>query len=60
LAKLKELGMQFDPLLPETRMALRRATAVVIEDARERVGDELIDSIRAAGKSGASAGSNHR
>jgi tripartite ATP-independent transporter DctP family solute receptor len=52
LAKLKEKGMQFDPLPPETRVALRRATAAVIEDARKRVGDELIDSMLAASKSG--------
>jgi TRAP-type transport system periplasmic protein len=51
LAGLKEKA-QFVPLPPETRAALRRATAVVVEDARKRVGDELIDSILAIGKSG--------
>jgi TRAP-type transport system periplasmic protein len=52
LAKLEESGMQFDPLPPETRVALRRATAAVVEDARTRVGDELINSMLAASKSG--------
>jgi hypothetical protein len=52
LLKLKEKGVQFDPLPPETRAALRQATHVVIEDARKRVGGELIDSMLAAGKSG--------
>jgi TRAP-type transport system periplasmic protein len=52
LAKLKELGMQFDPLPPETRAAMRRATAVVAEDARKRIGNQLIDSMLAASKSG--------
>jgi TRAP-type transport system periplasmic protein len=51
LAKLKEMGMQFDPLPPETRVALRRATAVVVEDAKKRVGNELIASMLAASKS---------
>jgi TRAP-type transport system periplasmic protein len=52
LVKLKDKGVQFDPLPPETRAALRRATHVVVEDARKRVGGELIDSILAVGKSG--------
>ncbi len=45
LMKLKEKGVQFDPLSPETRAALRRATSVVVESARKRFGDDLIDSI---------------
>jgi TRAP-type transport system periplasmic protein len=48
LVKLKEEGVQFDPLLPETRAALHRATAVVVKDARKQIGDELIDSVLAA------------
>jgi TRAP-type transport system periplasmic protein len=52
LVKLKEKGVQFDPLPPETRAALRRATEVVVEEARKRAGGELIDSILAVGKSG--------
>jgi TRAP-type transport system periplasmic protein len=50
LVKLKEMGMQFDPLSPETRAALHQATAVVLEDARKQVGAELIDRILAARK----------
>jgi tripartite ATP-independent transporter DctP family solute receptor len=48
LVKLREKGVQFDPLPPETRAALRRATAVVVEDTRKQVGDELMDNILAA------------
>jgi tripartite ATP-independent transporter DctP family solute receptor len=51
LAKLKEKGVQFDPVSPQMRAALRRATAVVVADARKRVGGELVDSVLAAGKS---------
>jgi tripartite ATP-independent transporter DctP family solute receptor len=52
LVKLKEKGVQFDPLPSKTRAALRRTTAVVVEDARKRFGGELVDSILAAGKPG--------
>jgi tripartite ATP-independent transporter DctP family solute receptor len=52
LVKLKEKGVQFDPLPRETRAALRRATAVVVKDARKRIGDEIIDNILAASKPG--------
>jgi TRAP-type transport system periplasmic protein len=58
LVKLKEKGMQFDPLPPETRVALRRATAGVIVDARKRFGAELVDKILVAGKVGAGKGVN--
>jgi hypothetical protein len=37
LVKLKEKGLQFDPLPPETRAALHQATAVVVDDARKRL-----------------------
>jgi TRAP-type transport system periplasmic protein len=46
--KIREKGLQFDPLPPETRAALRQATAVVVEDARKRFGNEYVDSILAA------------
>jgi TRAP-type C4-dicarboxylate transport system substrate-binding protein len=58
LAKLKEKGMQFDPLPAETRVALRRATARVIDDERKRFGAELVDKILVAGKMGAGKGDN--
>jgi TRAP-type transport system periplasmic protein len=45
LVTLKEKGLQFDPLPPETRAALHQATAVVVDDARKRFGDEVVDSI---------------
>jgi hypothetical protein len=43
-------------LPPETRAALRRTTAVVIEDARKQVGNDLVDSVLAAKKSETAAG----
>jgi TRAP-type transport system periplasmic protein len=55
LAILREKGVQFDPLPPETRVALRRATAVVIEDAKNRLGEKLVDGVLAT-TSGAGAG----
>ena len=45
LADLKAKGMQFDPLPPATRIALRRATAGVIDGVRRRVGAELVDKV---------------
>jgi TRAP-type transport system periplasmic protein len=53
LKNLKEKGMQFDSLPPETRVALRRATAGVIKDVRKRLGDKLVDSVLTAARSGA-------
>jgi TRAP-type transport system periplasmic protein len=50
LAKLKELGLKFEPVSPATRAALRKATAVVVDDARKRFGDEVLDGILAARK----------
>jgi len=47
LLKLKEKGLQFDPLPPETRAALHQATAVVVDDAKKRYGDKVVDSILA-------------
>jgi TRAP-type transport system periplasmic protein len=58
LVKLKEKGMQFDPVPPATRVAMRRATAVVIDDARKRFGDELVNRVLATSKRGASAATN--
>jgi TRAP-type transport system periplasmic protein len=52
LAKLKENGLQFDPLPRETRAALRRATAVVVDDARKRFGNTVVDSILASAATG--------
>jgi tripartite ATP-independent transporter DctP family solute receptor len=56
LETLKEKGMQFDPLPPATRVALRQATAVVVDDARKKVGDELVERILAVSKVGAGKG----
>ena len=52
LVKLKEKGLQFDPLPRETRAALHRATAVVVVDARKRFGNEVVDSILASAATG--------
>jgi TRAP-type transport system periplasmic protein len=48
-AALKEHGMQFDPLPPATRVALKKATAVVVEGARKRIGAGVVDQVIAAG-----------
>jgi TRAP-type transport system periplasmic protein len=52
LVKLKENGLQFDPLPRETRTALHRATAVVVDDTRKRFGDKVVDSILASAATG--------
>jgi tripartite ATP-independent transporter DctP family solute receptor len=52
LAILKEKGVQFDPLPPETRRALRQTTAVVIDDVKRRLGEKLVDSVLATTTSG--------
>ncbi len=52
LVKLKEKGLQFDPLPLKTRAALHRATAVVVEDAKKRFGDEVVNSILASAGTG--------
>jgi tripartite ATP-independent transporter DctP family solute receptor len=59
LATLQEKGLQFDPLPPETRVALRRATAVVIEDAKRRLGDKIVNGILAVAAPGAAKSSGH-
>jgi TRAP-type transport system periplasmic protein len=59
LEGLKEKGMQFDPLPPETRVALRKATAGVVVDVRKRLGDRLVDAVLAAAKEGASKRSGY-
>jgi len=45
LADLKAKGMQFDALPRATRVALRKATAGVIDGVRKRVGAELVDKV---------------
>jgi TRAP-type C4-dicarboxylate transport system substrate-binding protein len=59
LEGLKERGMQFDPLPPETRAALRKATAGVVVDVRRRLGDRLVDAVLAAAKAGPSKHSGY-
>ena len=53
LAGLKEKGMQFDALPPETRVALRKATAGVIDSVKNQVGADLVDKVLLARKRGA-------
>jgi hypothetical protein len=48
LADLRAKGMQFDSLSPETRAALRRASAGVIDDVKKRVGVDLVDKVISA------------
>jgi TRAP-type transport system periplasmic protein len=44
-AALKADGMQFDPIPNATRIVLRKATAWVIGNARQRIGAALVDQI---------------
>jgi hypothetical protein len=37
--------MQFDPLPSETRMALRRATAIVVDDVRKQIGADVVNKV---------------
>lgn len=48
LADLKAKGLQFDPVPPETRVALRKATADVINSMKNRVGAGLVENVFAA------------
>jgi TRAP-type transport system periplasmic protein len=48
LGRLQDAGMQFDPLPPETRVALRRATAGVVDDVRKWVDPDVVNRIVAA------------
>jgi tripartite ATP-independent transporter DctP family solute receptor len=50
LARLQEVGMQFDPLPRETRVALRRATASVVEDVKKWVGADVVNKVLAASR----------
>jgi TRAP-type C4-dicarboxylate transport system substrate-binding protein len=50
LARMQENGMQFDPLPPETRAALRQATASVVEDAKKWVGADLVNKVLATNR----------
>lgn len=45
LSALKDKGMQFDPLPSATRVAMRKATSVVIDGVRARLGAELVDKV---------------
>jgi tripartite ATP-independent transporter DctP family solute receptor len=52
LAALKT-KLQFDPILPETRVAMRKATAGVINGMKPSIGAELVDKVlAAAGRTG--------
>jgi TRAP-type transport system periplasmic protein len=48
LADLKAKRLQFDPVPQETRVALRRATAGVVDSMKSRVGADLVDSVFAS------------
>jgi tripartite ATP-independent transporter DctP family solute receptor len=50
LAALKAKGMQFDQVPEATRGALKKATASVIDSARQRIGAALVDQVIAAGR----------
>jgi TRAP-type transport system periplasmic protein len=44
-ASLKAAGQQFDPVPPATRMAMRKATAGVINRVKMTVGADLVDKV---------------
>jgi tripartite ATP-independent transporter DctP family solute receptor len=48
LAALKAKGLQFDPVPPETRVALRKATAGVVNSLKGQIGADLVDNVFAA------------
>jgi tripartite ATP-independent transporter DctP family solute receptor len=50
LARLQGVGMEFDPLPAETRVALRRATASVVEDVKKWVGADIVNKVLAANR----------
>jgi TRAP-type transport system periplasmic protein len=47
---LKANGMQFDPIPDAMRAALKKATAGVIDGARQRIGAQLVDQVVAEGR----------
>ncbi|GGX84354.1 ABC transporter substrate-binding protein [Litchfieldella qijiaojingensis] len=42
---LIERGMEFTPLAPEVRAELREATQGVVDDLRDKIGAEIVDSV---------------
>jgi tripartite ATP-independent transporter DctP family solute receptor len=58
LESLKAAGLQFDPVPPETRAAMRKATGSVISRLNASIGPELLDKVitEAGGRPGNSAG----
>jgi tripartite ATP-independent transporter DctP family solute receptor len=44
-ARLREVGMQFDPLPSATRAALRHATASVVDDVKKWVGADVVNKV---------------
>jgi tripartite ATP-independent transporter DctP family solute receptor len=47
LASLQARGLQFDPLPPETRRAIRKVAASVINRMKHRIDAELVDKVMA-------------
>jgi TRAP-type transport system periplasmic protein len=47
LADLKAKGMQLDPVPAETRAALRKGSAGVVDEVRKRIGAEIVDKVLA-------------
>jgi TRAP-type transport system periplasmic protein len=45
LAALQARGLQFDPVPPETRRALRKVAAGVIDDMKDRIDTKLVDRV---------------
>jgi TRAP-type transport system periplasmic protein len=49
-AGLRARGLQFDPVPPETRVALIKATAGIIDSMKGRVGADLVNDVLAAAR----------
>ena len=45
LAELRRQGMQFDPVSPALREAMRKATAGVVDNVKKRVGAPLVEAV---------------
>jgi TRAP-type C4-dicarboxylate transport system substrate-binding protein len=55
LARLKDQGVQFDPLPPDTRLALRQAMAGVVDGVRKSIGAGIVDDVLPANRGPAAA-----
>lgn len=50
LEELKKKGMQFDPVSPQFRAEMQKATAGIVDGLKKKIGSDLIDSVVSAAK----------